>query len=318
MHFNIFVNLQVYQGLSQFQGVKNPVLTIGTFDGVHIGHRKLIDRINEIAKEVDGESVMLTFSPHPRKIVSPFRSLELITLLDEKMALLEQAGLQHLIIHPFTEEFARMKPEKYIRDLLVNKINVHSIVVGYDHRYGKNREGDFKLIDDLSTTYDYKVEEISAKTIEDIQVSSTKIRQAIKDGEMKKAEKYLGHKFTFKGVVVSGKKRGRGIGYPTANLELSLDKIIPDSGVFAVSVSLNDQILTGMMNIGTNPTFENESQVKHVEINIFDFNEQIYDQELMVNIHAKLRDEIAFDSLDGLKDQLKKDEADARAILKNN
>ncbi|MFT4661953.1 MAG: riboflavin kinase/FMN adenylyltransferase [Patiriisocius sp.] len=317
MHQKSDLNLKIYQGLAEFGEIEKPVLTIGTFDGVHIGHQKIIDRINEIAKDIGGSSVLLTFSPHPRQVLSPFRSMELLTILDEKIALLEAAGLEHLIIHPFTEDFAKMQPKLYIRDILVNAINANYVVVGYDHHYGKNREGDFKLIKDLSSLYDYNVEEISVKTIEDINVSSTKIRHAIKAGDIPTARKYLGHEFTFSGTVVSGDQRGRELGFPTANLLVSPDKIIPDTGVFAVRAQVKGLWYQGMLNVGFKPTVNDSVSKKSIEVNLFNFDKQIYGEKVIIEINSKLRDEIKFNSLDDLKLQLNRDMKLAERRLAN-
>ncbi len=307
--------MKVYQGLSEFRNIVKPVLTIGTFDGVHIGHQKIIGRINEIAQEIGGQSVLLTFDPHPRKVLSPYRSLEMITTMNEKIELLKKAGLQHLIIHPFTEDFARMKPELYIRDLLVNGVSAHTVVVGYDHRYGRNREGDFALIQDLSSTYQYEVEEISAKAIEDINVSSTKIRKAIYNGDMVKASLYLGHDYIFKGEVEHGNKRGRKIGFPTANLHVNKDKILPDTGVFAVHASVDGERHLGMLNIGYKPTMNDDPTEKTVEVHLFDFSKEIYGRTVSVCIIKKLRDERKFDSIEDLVVQLHRDKNQTLNII---
>lgn len=306
--------MKIYHGLDQFSGVEHPVLTIGSFDGVHIGHKKIIDQLNEIAAAVGGESVMLTFAPHPRKVLDPNSNLHLITVMEEKIEKLAEAGLQHLIIYPFTKEFSSLEPEAYIQDLLVDGIHAKTIVVGYDHHYGKGRKGDFKLIEKLSEKYGYKVKEIPAKAIEDINVSSTKIRAAIEAGNIQLANQYLGWNYEFSGEVVTGNQKGRTIGFPTANLSIDSDKVIPQSGVFAALASVDGVWKKAMLNIGKKPTVASDNQIS-VEVHILDFSEDLYGQKISIILIDKLRDEKKFDSLDALAQQLAIDKSNTIKIL---
>lgn len=298
--------MKIYKGIDKFEVRQNLVLTIGTFDGVHLGHRAIIDRINQIAKNRGGESVLLTFFPHPRKVLYGDDSVELLNTIDEKAALLEKEGLDHLIIYPFTREFSRMNALEYVRDIIVNGIDAKVVVVGYDHHFGRNREGGMSELREYAQLYDFEVEEISAKEIDDVKVSSTKIREAIKTGEVALANEFLTEAYSFEGIVVKGDELGRKIGYPTANLNVNSDKILPEEGVFGVNLYINQTAYKGMMNIGTRPTVNLKGE-KRVEVNIFDFDQNIYGQMVRVEMIKKIRGEKKFTSLDELKDQIEKD-----------
>lgn len=313
--FKDFV-LKVYRQIEEFKNIKNPIVTVGTFDGVHIGHQRIISRLKEIALQKDGESVLLTFFPHPRMIIFPEdNSLKLINTLNEKIKLLEEYGLDHLIILPFDKSFSRITPTEYIRDFLVNKINVHTMVIGYDHRFGRNREGDLALLNQLAPRYNFAVEEISAQEIDEIKVSSTKIRKALLDGDITTATEFLNHSFTLEGTVVRGKQLGRTIGFPTANIRLEESyKIIPQDGVYVIKGEVNGTVYDGMLNIGNRPTVD-ESKHQSIEAYFFDVNFDIYDCVLKIYFIKKLRDEQKYVSIDALKDQLKKDEIEAKLIL---
>ncbi len=308
--------MKIYRNIEAFKNINNPIVTVGTFDGVHLGHQKIINRLKEIAKQKKGETVLLTFFPHPRLVIFPEdNNLKLINTLDEKAALLEQYGLDHLIILPFDKTFSRINPTAYVRDFLVNKINVNTVVIGYDHRFGRNREGNIDLLKELSPTYDFEVEEISAQEIAEIKVSSTKVRNAILSGELKKARKYLNHSFTVKGQVVKGKQIGRTIGFPTANINIPEKyKIIPKDGVYVVRGHLNGLIYDGVLNIGNRPTVDN-SENKTIEAYFFGLNKDIYDQTVEIDFIEKIRDEKQFESLEKLKEQIEKDKTKAEQIL---
>lgn len=308
--------MKVYKNIKDFKGVKNPIVTVGTFDGVHVGHQKLIQKIKETAKKENGESVLLTFFPHPRTVVFPDnKDLKLINTLEEKILLLQKFGLEHLIILPFDKSFSRITPTEYIRDFLVNSINVKTLVIGYDHRFGRNRLGSLELLNELSPIYDFKVEEISAQEIDEIKVSSTKIRKAILNGEIKTANHYLGHFFSITGKVIKGEQIGRTIGYPTANvLVKEKQKIIPKNGVYAIEGKIDNTTYKGMLNIGCRPTV-NSNNKKTIEAYFFNFNKNIYDKEIKLMLIEKIRNEIKFNSIDELKLQLKKDEIAVKNIL---
>ncbi len=308
--------MKVYNSLDAVSGIKNAVITTGTFDGVHKGHQKILNRLRSIADDCAGETVLFTFYPHPRMVLFPDdHGLRLLNTIEEKKARLEASGLDHLIIHPFSHEFSRLSALQYVRDIMVNQLNVHTMVVGYDHHFGRNREGNIELLHEFSSTFDFQVEEISALDIQEVNVSSTKVRTAIQQGEIKKANSYLGYDYSFSGEVVKGEQRGRELGFKTANIRLNDTlKIVPDSGVFATRCYLQGKILSGMLNIGVNPTF-NESKEMHIEVHLFDFDEEIYGEELTVFLVQKLREEKKFSSREELVQQLKTDQLQARAIL---
>ncbi len=303
----------IHKSIHEIAEITNPILTVGTFDGVHIGHQKIISRINEIAKEKGGESVLLTFHPHPRKVLFPDDdSLKLINTIEEKTALLEQFGLGHVIYMAFEKSLSRMSPVEYVRDILVNKIGINTIVIGYDHHFGRNREGDIDLLRELSVVYDFEVVEISAQEIDEITVSSTKVRRAIENGEIRVANDFLGHPFSLTGTVVEGAKIGREIGYPTANIQVSdPNKIVPGNGVYEVHVQAEGDNFTGMLNIGNKPTIEEGAQTT-IEVHLLDFNSNLYGQELTLTFIRKIRDEQKFKDLAALRNQLSKDEESVR------
>jgi len=307
--------LKVYHSISDFQNVSRPILTTGTFDGVHFGHKIIIDRLKEIAKNQNGETVLLTFSPHPRMVLFPDdHNLQLINTLDEKIKLLEQAGIEHLIIHPFTMAFSRTTSMQFVRDIIVNELNTHKLVIGYNHHFGRNREGSFEHLKEYAPLYGFEVEEISAQLIDDVSISSTKIRNSLLSGDVSKAADYLGYNYPLKGQVIEGQQIGRTLGFPTANLKvLDGSKLIPKDGVYAVHVEVKRQTFKGMMNIGNNPSLISK---KHsLEVHIFDFDSDIYDEQIEVRFIKHIREEISFDNLDALKIQLEQDEDTAKAIL---
>jgi len=294
-----------------------PVVTIGTFDGVHLGHRKVISRLNEIAREVGGESVIFTFYPHPRLVVSANESnLRLLSSFTEKAELLEKAGVNHLVVFPFTIDFAEMSYEEFIREILIGKMNIHTLVVGHDHRLGKKREGSYENILALQKKLSFNVEKIDTFILDEVDISSSKIRAAIQNGDIDKANSFLGYNYSIQGIVVEGKKIGRGIGFPTANLICGdTYKLIPVEGVYAVTVCFEDKIYKGMMNIGFRPTFKNNADHRTIEVNIFDFDQDIYQKQLTIFIHKRIREERKFPNIYRLKDQLIEDKAEALKIL---
>jgi len=309
--------LKVHYSFESYINIKKPVVTVGTFDGVHIGHQTIIERLKTIAKKIDGETVLLTFYPHPRKVILNDQSnLKLINTKNEKIKLLEQYGLDHLFIHPFNEEFSRISPTSYVRDLLVNQLKTNHLVIGYNHQFGRNREGNLTLLRELSSIYDFNIEEISAQQINEIKVSSTKIRAAIEAGNIATANNYLGHTFSISGKVIQGNKLGRTIGFPTANIKIDeSDKICPPKGVYAVRVKLDNQTLNGMMNIGTRPTIEKEQTTLSNEVHIFNFNKDIYNLTIQIEFIARIREEKKFNDINGLKQQLIDDQKKSMEIL---
>lgn len=298
------VRLKVFHSIKEFQKVKGAVVTTGTFDGVHVGHRKIIDRLNEIARKINGESVLLTFHPHPRMVLFPDdHGLELITTMDEKIELLEEAGIQNLIIHPFTKEFSRTTSLDFIREILMEQLGTSVLVIGYDHHFGRNREGSFEHLRESGPLYGFEVEEISVQDVEDVAVSSTKIRKALQKGDVDTANKYLAHPFQLRGKVIHGDKLGRKIGFPTANISIEdQTKVELANGVYACYVLLNENKMKGMLNIGTRPTVDGES--KRIEVHVLDHDEDFYEETITLHIMSRIRDEQKFDSLEQLSARL--------------
>lgn len=297
------------QHTKNFRIEKPCIATIGTFDGVHLGHQKILQHLNALKKKLNLQTALLTFDPHPRKVLFPDqKDLKLLTLAKEKLHLLKENGIDVAVVYPFDKEFAGIDAEEYIAKILIKQLNVKHLVIGYDHRFGKNREGDFEILKTFSEKYNYSVEEISARDIDNIAISSSKIRKALDDGDVELANKYLGHPYFIEASVIKGKQLGKTIGFPTANLKvMSIDKLIPKIGVYFVSVNIESNSYFGMMNIGTNPTIENTSNIKQ-EVNIFDFNGDLYSKTIRINFLKRLRDEKKFENLASLITQLEKDQ----------
>ncbi len=294
------------------------MVTTGTFDGVHHGHRKILAQLNQVAADIEGESVLLTFFPHPRMVLQPDLDLKLINSQNEKIELLKSTGIDHLIIHPFTTDFSRTSSLDFVRNILVNQIGAKKLVIGYDHHFGRNREGSFEHLKEYGPLYGFDVEEISAQDVEDTTVSSTKIRKAIEEGTIQIANQYLGYTFPLTGKVVEGEKIGSKLGFPTANIRVSDNlKIVPANGVYAVKVSFpahsEQEPVDGMCNIGIRPTFGGKFQT--IEAHLFDFKADLYGQEICIHFHQQLRKEMKFNGPEHLKEQLRADEATARDIL---
>lgn len=310
--------MKVYRDVGQFK-VAKPVLTVGSFDGVHLGHLKVINRLNEIAKQHGGESVIFTFAPHPRFVLNPENNkLRLLTTLEEKIELLEQSGVDHLIIFPFTKTFAEISYTDFVRMILVGQLHIDSLVVGHDHKFGKDRRGDFEMLQGLSLAFNFKLEKLDAFLSDDVHVSSTEIRKALREGDISKANRYLGYTFGFQGIVVEGQKLGRQIKFPTANVEASdPHKIIPGHGVYAVNVIIDGVSHKGMLNIGTRPTINNNSEQRSIEVHIFDFTKDIYKKEIDIKFISKIREEQKFGSIDGLRAQLEQDKLAVFNLLKD-
>lgn len=307
--------MKLYHSIKEFTPDFRPIITLGTFDGVHLGHQFILKRMNELAKKQNGESVLLTFYPHPRMVLYPDnQQLSLINTLEENKEQLEQSGLQHLIIQDFTKEFSRMKSANFVRDVLVNQLKVHQLIIGYDHHFGRNRKGTYEELIQLAQLYHFQLEKIPVQQLSNIAVSSTKIRNAIATGAMMQANKYLNYTFMINGTVVQGKSIGKTIGFPTANIALSNQwKILPADGVYAVQVRLKEDHFYGMMNIGINPTFD--GTVKSIEVHIFEFNQEIYGADIKVSIVARVREEKKFDSREQLKKQLNIDKHKCMKLL---
>lgn len=299
--------MQVHKNLEALPGFSNAVLTIGTFDGVHLGHRQILGALVKEAADIAGESIIITFDPHPRKIVQPNASLQLINTLEERIELLAGLNIDHLVIVPFTRDFADLSAEAYIKNFLVDRFHPRSIIIGYDHHFGKNRQGNFRLLEEKSPVYGFNLVEIPKHILEEIDISSTKIRKAIQSGEIEIANKLLGYDFFFEGIVVEGDQLGRTLGYPTANLQIQdSDKIHLSEGVYAVTVEILGNVKKGMLSIGKRPTLNDI--VERIEVHIFELNENLYQQSIRVSVKKYLRAQEKFNSLTELKDQLQQDE----------
>lgn len=307
--------MKIYRSLEDIPPIPHPVVTTGTFDGMHLGHQKVLQRITEIAKRNNGETLLLTFYPHPRMVLQPTdNDLKLLSTQEEKIELLRQAGLNHLLVIPFTKAFSRLSALEYVRDILVNKIGVKTLVIGYNHHFGRNREGSFEQLQEYAPVYNFEIEEIPAQEIDSLEVSSTKIRNALLEGNVKTACAYLGRNYNLKGSIIKGKQMGRAIGFPTANIEVEDKyKLIPANGVYAVEVSLDNKLYKGMLNIGVRPTFVNDNKIS-IEVHIFNLNEDIYHKTIFVSFVERIRDEIKFNGVDELKMQLEEDKKIVQGI----
>lgn len=316
--------MQVHRDIDNLPKFNNAVITIGTFDGVHVGHRQIINNLKSEALKINGESVIITFHPHPRKVISSaILGVRLINTLDEKIEVLATLGIDHLVIVPFTDAFANQPADDYIRNFLFEKFHPNTIIIGYDHRFGRERLGDYKLMEKMAPQFGYKIKEIPKHILDEIAISSTNIRQAILHNDIEVANKLLGYTFFFEGEVVHGNKLGRQLGYPTANLKVhDIEKIIPGDGIYAVYVEVNGESsmmnekvahLKGMMSIGFRPTVDGKKRV--IEVNVFDFNKEIYGQIMRVYVKQFLRAEVKFNSLEDLVKQIDQDKIDSLKVL---
>ena len=317
--------MQVHYNIDALPAFRNAVITIGTFDGVHLGHRQIIERLKKESLAIGGESVIITFHPHPRKVVSStILGIRLFNTLEEKLALLRGLGIDHVVVVPFTDAFANQEAEEYIGNFLVGRFRPHSIIIGYDHRFGRERRGDYRLLEEKALTYGFRLLEIPKHILENISISSTNIREALLHGEVEKANRLLGYHFFFSGTVVDGDKLGRKLGYPTANLRLQdEEKITPGDGIYAVYADLaapgadipgaDSGLMKGMMSIGFRPTVDGKKRV--IEVNLFDFEEQIYGRSLRVHVKNFLRPERRFDNIEALVKQIDQDKLDSLARL---
>ena len=309
--------MKIYNSIQEFNAPKKTIVTLGTFDGVHKGHKSILDKLINNSKSSGSESVVLTFFPHPRMVLQQDADIKLLNTIDEKALLLKEYGIDNLIVHPFDQTFSRLTAEEFVRDILVDKLNISKIIIGHDHRFGRNRTA---TIDDLirfGREYGFEVEQLSPLEVNAVSVSSTKIRIALEAGDITTANKFLGYNYFITGTVITGKKLGRTINFPTANLEIKESyKLIPTNGVYVVSSVIDGETVYGMMNIGTNPTVNGTG--RNIEVNYFDFDKDIYGRGLSVTIHARLRDEVKFDSVDLLKQQLHNDRDASIDFFKNN
>jgi riboflavin kinase/FMN adenylyltransferase len=308
--------VETVQGISQFKSLENTAITIGTFDGVHIGHKRILERLINNAKNTGTKSMVLTFFPHPRMVLQKDSEIKLLNTLAEKQQIMSEMGVDYLIVHPFTKDFSRLTALEFVRDLLVHKLRVKSVVIGYDHRFGRNRNASIHELIGFGNTFDFKVEEIPAQEIDDVSVSSTKIRNALLSGDIQTANSYLGYDYMVSGKVIKGKGLGKDIGFPTANIQIEEPyKLIPQNGVYIVSCQFEGRSAHGMMNIGYNPTVDGTT--KSLEVHLLDIDENLYNKNLQVHFLKKIRDEQKFDSLKSLTYQLKKDKISALEFLKN-
>lgn len=307
--------MQIHHAITSFKPPETPtVVTLGTFDGVHIGHKTIIDRLIAVAKEKKEESIILTFHPHPRMVLQKGSDIKLLSVLEEKIDLLEKTGIDHLIIEPFTEAFSRLTAVEFVRNVLVDKLKVNTLVIGYDHHFGRNREGNFEQLQELSELYGFDVLEIPARDIKNIAVSSTKIRKALNEGDIIKANNYLKYCYLITGEVVHGKGLGKKYDYPTVNIKpVSEYKLIPKAGVYIIKSNIGYKTVYGIMNIGFRPTLEGKHQT--IEVHLLDFTGNLYGEKIQVALLYRLRDEQKFDTLDALFNQIKQDEAEARTLL---
>jgi len=308
--------MKVYNGTKGFVKSGNAIVTSGTFDGVHFGHRRILERLKQAAEKEQGETVVITFWPHPRLVLQPDIELFLINTFEEKAALLEKAGIDHLIKLEFTREFAAMSSQDFIQNILIESIGAKRLVIGYNHRFGKNREGSFEYLVENQGQFGFEVEEIPRQEVDEVGVSSTLIRKSILNGEIDQANKFLGYLYQLGGKVVSGDKIGHTIGFPTANIFVnSPNKIVPADGVYTVYVNLREKTYQGMLYIGKRPTLNGSS--RSIEVNIFDFEEDIYDQEVQVEFIKQTRGDMHFNGLEELRKQLIRDKEEALKVLAN-
>ncbi|MBL6963342.1 MAG: bifunctional riboflavin kinase/FAD synthetase [Bacteroidetes bacterium] len=305
----------MFRSIIEYREVNKPVVTIGTFDGVHLGHKQVLNQLKSVARQLKKETLVITFWPHPRQVLSKENDRpRLLNTLDIKIKLFRELGIDNLLIIPFDKEFSSQKPEQFIEQLIVSHIKASAVVIGYDHRFGKNRSGSFLFLKEKAAEFNYQVFEISAFQVGGLSVSSTKIRSALKEGKIQKANEYLGYAYSVEGIVVRGIKLGAKLKFPTANIQLSNEDILlPKDGVYVVEVILKDGRYFGMLNNGINPSIEGKG--RSVEVYIFDFEEDIYNQHIQIAFHKRLRDELYFSNLNDLRSQMQQDKKDALKFI---
>ena len=310
------MSLKIFNSIKSFNATKPTIVTIGTFDGVHLGHQKIVAQITKNAHALNCESLVLTFFPHPRMVLQEGTEMKQLNTLNEKIALLDNLGIDNLVIHPFDKEFSRLTAEEFVKKVLVDVFKIKKIIIGHDHRFGRNRTATIDDLINFGETYGFEVEQISAKEINEVSISSTKIRNALLEGNIELATNYLGYDYSFTGIIIKGKQLGRTIGYPTANITIEEDyKLIPNNGVYIAKSVLNGKTVFGMMNIGSRPTVDGTKQT--IEINFFDFKQDLYGQKITISLLHRMRSEQKFESLDALKNQLGKDKKTALAFIEN-
>jgi riboflavin kinase/FMN adenylyltransferase len=308
--------LKIFHSINEFHSDKKTIVTIGTFDGVHLGHAAILKKLTQNTQNETFESTVLTFFPHPRMVLQGKSDLKLLNTINEKIELLEKIGIDNLIIHPFDEKFAELNAEAFVSTILVDHLRVQKIIIGYDHRFGKNRTANIDDLISFGTQYGFEVEQISAQEIDEISISSTKIRTALEEGDIQLANEYLGYSYFLSGTVVKGKQLGRTIGFPTANISLEEDyKLVPQNGVYVVQAEIDGKTIYGMMNIGFNPTVQGKQ--KTIEVHLFDFDTDIYNRKIQVAILQRIRSEKKFESIELLTKQLDEDRSFSRNYLQN-
>lgn len=308
--------MKIYQSTINFSTNRKTIITIGTFDGVHLGHQSILKKVVEAKENNTYEASLLTFFPHPRMVLQQDTSIKLLNTIDEKAELLDKFGIDNLIIHPFDAAFSNLSAEEFVKEILIDRLNIHKIIIGHDHRFGKNRTADINDLISFGKKYGFEVEQINAHEIDEIAISSTKIRKALMEGNIKLANQFLGYSYFISGKVIEGKKIGRTLGFPTANIQINESyKLLPKNGVYIVSSEINDILYFGMMNIGNNPTLgENEQSI---EVHYFDMSENIYNKKLKISILEHIRDEQKFNSLTELQAQLEKDKLFSLNYIQN-
>ena len=310
------MSLKIFNSIKSFNATKPTIVTIGTFDGVHLGHQKIVAQITKNAHALNCDSLVLTFFPHPRMVLQESTEMKQLNTLNEKIALLDNLGIDNLVIHPFDKEFSRLTAEEFVKKVLVDVFKIKKIIIGHDHRFGRNRTATIDDLINFGETYGFEVEQISAKEINEVSISSTKIRNALLEGNTELAANYLGYDYSLTGIIFKGKQLGRTIGYPTANITIEEDyKLIPNNGVYIAKSVLNGKTVFGMMNIGTRPTVDGTKQT--IEINFFDFKQDLYGQKITISLLHRMRSEQKFESIDALKNQLGKDKKTALSFIEN-
>ena len=310
------MSLKIFNSIKSFNATKPTIVTIGTFDGVHLGHQKIVAQITKNAHALNCESLVLTFFPHPRMVLQESTEMKQLNTLNEKIALLDNLGIDNLVVHPFDKEFSRLTAEEFVKKVLVDVFKIKKIIIGHDHRFGRNRTATIDDLINFGESYGFEVEQISAEEINEVSISSTKIRNALLEGNIELAANYLGYDYSLSGIIFKGKQLGRTIGYPTANITIEEDyKLIPNNGVYIAKSVLNGKTVFGMMNIGTRPTVDGTKQT--IEINFFDFKQDLYGQKITISLLHRMRSEQKFESIDALKNQLGKDKKTALAFIEN-
>lgn len=312
------VILKLSHTIHSFKTCKPTIATIGIFDGVHLGHKKILEKVIASSKNLNAESVVLTFFPHPRTVLQSTEEMKQLNTIDEKIALMNELGIDNLVIHPFDKDFSRLTAEEFVKNVLIEQFNIKKIIIGHDHRFGRNRTADINDLIEFGKEYDFEVEQISAEEINEAAISSTKIRNALNEGNIDLANQYLGYEYMISGKIIEGKKLGRTIGFPTANIFVEENyKLIPKSGVYIVKVNVLERAFFGMMNIGTNPTTD-DSRNQKIEVNILEFDNDIYNKPINIHFLKRIREEKKFDTLNDLKNQLNLDKEATLSFAKKN